>query len=270
VNKSVQFANIEYGGKALELEYSWILPDNPGPLIVFLHEGLGSVTMWRTFPRSLCAVTGYRGLVYSRCGYGSSTPFWPARIWPVEFMHVEAREMLPRFLASVGVNATQGPPVLLGHSDGASIALIYACALPGQVAALITLAPHVFVEDITLDSIARTRQNYIDTNLPQRLKRYHHDADHVFWGWAGVWLNPEFRRWNIESLLVNLACPTLTMQGYEDQYGTMRQIESIRVTVSQVELIKLANCGHSPHIDQAEGLIAAIDIFLHSNPAGAA
>jgi pimeloyl-ACP methyl ester carboxylesterase len=258
---TVQFVEIEHVGKNLKLEYSWILPGNPGPLIVFLHEGLGSLQMWRQFPQTLCAATGCRGLVYSRCGYGGSEPLWPGN-WPIEFMHVEARDILPRFLAAVGTDTTLNPPVLFGHSDGASIALIYACSFPDKISGLIAAAPHVFVEDITVASITQTRQRFIDSDLSQRLKKYHRDVGHAFWGWANVWLNPEFLKWNLEPLLHNLACPTLLVQGYGDQYGTMRQIDRIAVSAPRARALKMADCGHSPHVDQPDALIKATADFI--------
>jgi pimeloyl-ACP methyl ester carboxylesterase len=259
-----RFADVAYGGKELQLEYTWVLPDNPGPLIVFLHEGLGSLQMWRGFPHALCAAVGCRGMVYSRCGYGASTPLWPDGNWPVEFMHTEAREILPRFLAAVDVDTTRNPPVLLGHSDGASVALIYACSFPDKLSGLIAAAPHIFVEDITVASIAQTRQRFMDTDLPQRLKKYHRNVDHAFWGWANVWLRPDFLYWTIEALLRNLACPTLLVQGWEDQYGTMRQVDHIAAAANLVRMLKLADCGHSPHVDQRDAFIAAVaDYFLY-------
>jgi pimeloyl-ACP methyl ester carboxylesterase len=260
-----RFADIAYRGKTLQLEHTWILPDNPGPLIVFLHEGLGSLHMWRGFPQALCEAVGCRGLVYSRCGYGGSTPFWPDGNWPVEFMHAEACEVLPRFLAALNVDTTLNPPVLLGHSDGASIALIYACSFPDKLSGLIAAAPHIFVEAITIASIARTRQRFMDSDLSQRLKKYHRNVDHAFWGWANVWLNPDFRDWTIEALLKNLSCPTLLVQGWEDQYGTMRQVDQIAAVADHVRVLKLANCGHSPHVDQRDALITSVaEFLLHS------
>jgi pimeloyl-ACP methyl ester carboxylesterase len=259
-----QRAAVRYQTHWIELEYAWIFPENPGPLIVFLHEGLGSLPMWRGFPRALCAAAGCRGLVYSRAGYGQSSPLWPERNWPVEFMREEAREILPSFLTAVGVDTASNPPVLFGHSDGASIALIYAGSFPDRLSALIAVAPHIFVEDLTVASIAETRQRALDTDLLQRLKKYHGNVDHVFWGWAGVWLKPEFRRWNIEEFLEHLQCPTLLVQGYDDHYGTMRQIDSIAAAARHARLVKLPDCGHSPHVDQPDALISASHDFIGS------
>jgi pimeloyl-ACP methyl ester carboxylesterase len=258
----VSKAEIRYRGKTLQLEYAWVSPENRGPLIVFLHEGLGSLTMWRAFPEALCNAVGGRGLVYSRCGYGQSSALWPDRDWPVQFMHVEACEILPRFFTALGVDTAISPPILFGHSDGASIAIIYACSFPDSLSALIAAAPHIFVEELTVASIAQTQRRFTDTDLPRRLKKYHRDVDHAFWGWAGVWLNPEFLKWNIEALLPQLSCPTLLVQGYDDEYGTMRQIDGIAAAAAQVDVLKLAHCGHSPHLDQPDALITAVAEFL--------
>jgi pimeloyl-ACP methyl ester carboxylesterase len=258
----VSKAEIHYRGQTLQLEYAWVSPENSGPLIVFLHEGLGSLPMWRAFPAALCKAVGARGLVYSRCGYGQSSALWPHRDWPVQFMHVEAREILPRFFAAIGIDTAISPPVLFGHSDGASIAIIYACSFPDSLSALIAAAPHIFVEELTVASIARTRQRFTDSDLRRRLQKYHRDVEHAFWGWAGVWLNPEFLKWNIETLLPQLRCPALLVQGYDDEYGTMRQIDGIAAAASHVDVLKLAGCGHSPHLDQPEALIAAVADFL--------
>jgi pimeloyl-ACP methyl ester carboxylesterase len=201
--------------------------------------------------------------VYSRCGYGGSTPLWPEGNWPVEFMHAEACDILPRFLAAVDVDTTLNPPVLLGHSDGASIALIYACSFPDRISGLIAAAPHIFVETVTVASIAQTRQRFLDTDLSQRLKK-HRNVDHVFWGWANVWLNPDFLDWTIAARLQNLACPTLLVQGWEDQYGTMRQVDQIAAVADHVRVLKLTDCGHSPHMDQRDAVIASVsELLLH-------
>jgi pimeloyl-ACP methyl ester carboxylesterase len=258
-------AEIHFRGKTLQLEYAWVSPENRGPLIVFLHEGLGSLPMWRAFPEALCKAVGCRGLVYSRCGYGQSSPLWPDRGWPVQFMHVEACEILPRFFAALGVDTAISPPVLFGHSDGASIAIIYASSFPDRLSAVIAAAPHIFVEELTVASIAETRRRFTDTDLHRRLKKYHRDVDYAFWGWAGVWLNPEFLKWNIEALLPHLSCPALLVQGYDDEYGTMHQIDGIAAAAARADVLKLAHCGHSPHLDQPNALIAAVAEFLGRN-----
>jgi pimeloyl-ACP methyl ester carboxylesterase len=260
---AVQVADFEYHGAQIRLEYAWIASENSGPLIVFLHEGLGSLSMWRGFPATLCAATGSRGLIYSRCGYGESSSIWPDRQWPVEFMRIEARELLPRFFGAIGLDTLRDPPVLFGHSDGGSIALIHAALYPDRISRLVVLAPHIFVEDITVASIAETRKSFVDTNLAQRLRKYHRDVEQVFWGWTGVWLDPAFRRWTIESLLCDLACPTLAVQGRDDNYGTMRQIEELQAVGRDVRLLKLSDCGHSPHVDHPDALIEGVAKFLN-------
>ena len=257
-----QSVNINFEGKTLAIEYQWVSPQNPGPVIVFLHEGLGSLSMWRQFPRRLCETIGCRGLVYSRSGYGDSTPLWPDTAWPTEFMHIEAEELLPRLLQGLGIDTLAEPPVLFGHSDGASIALIHAGRFPKQVSRLIVEAPHLFVEPLTIASIEKTRAAFGQGNLASRLSKYHRNADQTFRGWLSVWLNPAFLEWNIEALLPDIACPTLAIQGHDDIYGTMRQIDAIAREVPTHSLFRLANCGHSPHIEQTAQVLNKVQHFL--------
>jgi pimeloyl-ACP methyl ester carboxylesterase len=256
------FVRVAVRGQEVNLEYRWIKRHNPGPLLVFLHEGLGSVSLWREFPHTLCEATGCGGLIYSRAGYGNSSPFWPAKTWPVDFMHVEAREFLPQVLASLDIDSTAHPPVLVGHSDGASIALIYASAFPDKVAGIVAMAPHTFVEPLTVESIAKIRDKFLAGDLPSRLGKYHRDVESVFWGWAGVWLRPEFARWEIQSLLTSIRAPVLLIQGLDDEYGTTAQIDGLLKTNSSATGLALGVCGHSPHIDQPGPVIAAIGRFL--------
>jgi pimeloyl-ACP methyl ester carboxylesterase len=256
------FARLEIGARYLDLEYVRIAPDNPGPLLIFLHEGLGSVAMWRAFPQTLCEAVGCRGLVYSRAGYGRSSPFWSTPDWPIDFMHVEARELLPKFLAVVGVDSAADPPVLVGHSDGASIALIYASSSPTSVAGVVAMAPHIFVEPLTIEGIAKTRKDFLTSDLPARLGKYHDDIQELFWGWANVWLRPAFRGWDIERLLSGIQCPVLLIQGSGDKYGTMAQIDRVSSQVAESTAVKLSDCGHSPHVDQTALVIEAIGRFL--------
>ena len=258
------------------LEYHWISRERPGisrenselPLLVFLHEGLGSVAMWRDWPRQLCAAGGFRGLVYSRPGYGRSTARATAEKWPVDFMHSQAQDVLPAFLRAVGVNAATDPVWLIGHSDGASIALIHAAAFPDSVAGVVALAPHVFVEDLSIDSIERTRETYLATTDTQgsglrvKLARYHNDPDSAFWGWNDIWLDPAFRSWNIEAMLTAITKPVLVVQGEDDEYGTMAQVDSIAKHVPHAQLLKLGQCGHSPQRDQAQPVIEATIDFI--------
>jgi pimeloyl-ACP methyl ester carboxylesterase len=177
-------------------------------------------------------------------------------------MHEQAREVLPRFLAAVGVDTASDPPWLFGHSDGASIALIYAATFPRATAGLVLLAPHIFVEDLSVHSIEQARYAYRDTDLRSRLARHHADVDSAFWGWNDVWLDPAFRRWNIEALLPSIAVPALAIQGHNDEYGTMAQVEGLAARVAGAEVLGLDDCGHSPHRDRPEAVIAATIGFI--------
>jgi len=263
---SAQLAKVIYGARVLEIEYAWISKGDDAPLIVFLHEGLGSLRMWRHFPTLLCAATGCRGLIYSRCGYGASSSQWPKHAWPPYFMHSEAKEILPRFLDALGINTKTNPPILFGHSDGASIALIYASTFPDRLAGLIVEAPHVLVEELTLTSIAAVKQKATETDLLAKLGKYHRNGDETFWGWTNVWLSTEFRAWNIEALLGDLMCPALAIQGDQDEYGTLLQLELIKSAVPGLQIQILAGCGHSPHIAQPGAVIAATTTFIESLP----
>jgi pimeloyl-ACP methyl ester carboxylesterase len=224
--------------------------------MVFLHEGLGSLSMWRDFPQQVADACGCEAIVYSRYGYGRSDPLTGKRA--PDYMHHEALTCLPQFLDLLNVER----PILFGHSDGGSIALIHAGAAQRPVTAAIVMAPHVMVEDVAIDGINRTRQVYVDTDLKQRLGKYHHDPDAVFWGWNDIWLDPAFRAWNIEEYLAPIACPVLAIQGEDDEYATMDQIERIGRQCRDVELAKLADCRHSPHKDQPQQVIAAVTEFV--------
>ena len=259
---AVEFIDIDWAGRIVSIEHQWIAGPKKAPLMVFLHEGLGSVSMWRDFPQRICEAVGCRGLVYSRPGYGRSTPRAAEEAWNPDFMHRQAREVLPALLQALGIDAKADRPWLLGHSDGASIALLYAVAFSENVAGLILLAPHILVEDVSVASIEKARTAYLETALPQRLARHHNDADSVFWGWNDIWLNPDFRRWNIAEEISAIACPVLAVQGLDDAYGTLAQIRGIAKRVLQSELLELADCGHSPHRDQPEALIAHIRAFV--------
>ena len=251
---------IRLAGRAFDIEYAHVGSDDPNaPLIVFLHEGLGSVAMWRDFPETLCHAASARGLVYSRPGYGRSTPRASDERWGVDFMHIQASEMLPALLRALHVDTA---PWLFGHSDGGSIALIHAAMFPREVAGVIALAPHLFVEDISITSIAKTREAYLATPLKSKLARFHDDVDSAFWGWNDIWLNPAFRTWSIEALLPHITCPVLAIQGIDDEYGTMAQIDHIAEALAQAQLLALQGCGHSPHRDQPETVIAAVQKFI--------
>ena len=259
----IHFAAVEQHGRSVRLEYRWVGAEKrSAPLLVFLHEGLGSASMWKDFPARLCTEGGFRGLVFSRAGYGRSTPRpHDERLTP-DYMHRQAREVLPAFLAAVGIDVAGDPPWLFGHSDGASIALIHAATYPGAAAGLILLAPHIFVEDLSVHSIEQARYAYGTTELREKLSRHHHDVDSAFWGWNDIWLDPAFRHWNIEPLLPAVRVPVLAIQGHNDEYGTMAQVDDLGAHIPQAEIIKLDKCAHSPHRDQPDAVIAATIAFI--------
>jgi pimeloyl-ACP methyl ester carboxylesterase len=216
------------------------------PTLVLLHEGLGSVAYWKDFPRRIAAETGLGVFVYSRHGHGESDRLEEKRT--VEYMHHEAEVVLPLLLKEVGIEH----PLLLGHSDGGSIALIYAGRYPDSPLGLILEAPHVFVEDLSVESIAKTKILYQTTDLPSRLGRYHRHVGATFWGWNDIWLDPRFRSWNIEAYLDSISCPILLLQGNDDEYGTIKQVKAIQKRIPSTEIRMLSNCGHAPHRDQQE------------------
>jgi pimeloyl-ACP methyl ester carboxylesterase len=239
------------------LEYVRTPAARPGrPPLVFLHEGLGSVAMWKGFPADVARATGCEAIVYSRHGYGQSDPIAAPR--PVRYMHDEALATLPALLDALGVER----PVLVGHSDGGSIALVHAGGARRPVAGLVLLAPHVLVEDLSVASIAAAREAYLKTDLRAKLARYHADVDSAFWGWNDVWLHPDFRAWNIEEYLPAISCPVLAIQGKQDPYGTMDQLARIARAVRDVEILELDDCGHSAHRDHPEVVRDAIVRFL--------
>ena len=256
------FADLSVGGRVLRIEYAWVGAPDAAPLVVFLHEGLGSLAMWKDYPDALCAAAGMRGLVYSREGYGRSTPLPEGERRPVDYLHRQAHDVLPALLAHLAIRER---PWLLGHSDGASIALLYAAAHPAQVAGVVAVAPHVFVEDVAVRSIEATRAAYCTDDLRTRLARYHDDPDSAFWGWNDIWLDPAFRAWNIEDALPAIACPVLAVQGEDDEYGTMAQVDRIARALPQARVVKLPGCRHSPHRDQPEALTAAVVAFLREH-----
>jgi pimeloyl-ACP methyl ester carboxylesterase len=257
----VRFVDIDWAGRPVRIEHEWIAPErHDAPLVVFLHEGLGSLAMWRDFPERFCRAAGLRGLVYSRPGYGQSTPRAPEETWGLDFMHRQAHEVLPALLAALRVD---GPVWLFGHSDGASIALLYAARFTERVVGAVVLAPHIMVEDLSVDSIARTREVYLNTDLKQRLARYHDDPDSAFWGWNNIWLHPPFKQWSIEDEIASIACPLLAIQGLDDEYGSLQQIRGIARRVPHAVLLELADCRHSPHKDQPDAVIEAVSTFLH-------
>jgi pimeloyl-ACP methyl ester carboxylesterase len=258
VSDGVEFIEIDSAGRRVRIEHQWIKRDESmAPLIVFLHEGLGSLSMWRDFPVRLCGATRCRGLVYSRPGYGRSTPRAAEEAWGLDFMHRQAFEVLPALLEALHVDTVMRPPWLFGHSDGGSIALLHAARFPQRVAGMVALAPHIMVEDLALASIAAARKAYVETDLRERLARHHDDPDSAFWGWNRIWLHPPFKQWSIEAEIESIRCPLLAVQGLDDEYGTLEQIRGIARRVPQAQLLELADCGHSPHRDQPERVIDA-------------
>lgn len=241
------------------LEYEWVGNDAaPAPALVFLHEGLGSIRQWRDFPAQVARATGRRALVYSRYGYGQSEVLKEERAG-VRFMHREALEALPALLSALGIER----PVLVGHSDGASIALIHAGA-GHPVRALALMAPHVFVEPVCVTSIEEAKAAFESGALAAGLAKYHRDARKTFYLWADAWLEPEFLQWNIEEYLPGIACPVLAVQGADDAYGTMEQLERIaRGVRGPCELLKLAQCGHAPFRDQPARTLEAVTRFVN-------
>jgi len=228
------------------------------PELVFLHEGLGSVSHWWSFPSRLAERTGCAVTVYSRYGCGNSDPL--ERPHGVRYMHDEGLMALPELLSKLEIES----PILVGHSDGGSIAIIYAGA-HDRVRGLVLLAPHVFVEDLSVASIAAAKVAFETTDLREKLGRHHRDAARTFWGWNDIWLHPEFRHWNIEEYLPRITCPSLVIQGLEDQYGTMAQVEAIRrQSGGPVEVLALENCMHSPQRDEPERVLEAITRFIAS------
>lgn len=244
----------------LQIEYRFE-PALPGaedlPPLVFLHEGLGSTALWRDFPGSIRASTGGAAmLVYSRPGHGRSTTLKGPR--SARYMHDEALDVLPAVLEAFGMAA----PVLIGHSDGGSIAIIHAGA-GFPVSALVLLAPHVFVEDRSIQGIEAARAAYLGTDLPERVRRHHNDGDSTFWGWNDIWLSAEFRGWNIEEYLPGISCPVLLVQGDADEYGTLAQLEAIECGVrGRVERVVIPDACHAPHLDHRSEVIDAAARFL--------
>jgi pimeloyl-ACP methyl ester carboxylesterase len=254
VGPPTQVCQVEVQGRLLEVQR--FRERRQTPELVFLHEGLGSVSHWRDFPLRVAQATGCAVTVYSRYGSGNSDVLREAR--SQRYMHEEALDVLPELLSRLEINS----PILVGHSDGASIALIHA-GTHDRPCALVLLAPHVFVEDLSVASIADAKVQFETTDLAERLARHHRDAQRTFWGWNDIWLHPAFRSWNIEEYLPRITCPVLVIQGLEDQYGTMKQAEAIqRQVAGPVEVLALENCRHSPQRDQPEATLRAITTFV--------
>jgi pimeloyl-ACP methyl ester carboxylesterase len=229
------------------------------PTLVFLHEGLGCVARWRDFPREVARATGRAALVYSRRGYGQSDPVPLPR--PLDFMHDEARRVLPALLEAAQIDDA----ILIGHSDGASIALIYAGENGRAIRGVVAMAPHVMVEDICVTSIAKIRREYADPSarIRERLAKTHADVDGAFYGWADAWLDPGFRAWDLRSILPGVKVPVMVIQGEEDEYGTTAQVDEVCARVSgRAERVILSGCGHSPQRDRPKETLEAIVRFV--------
>src|ERR1700732_4897882 len=249
-----EFKYVTVDGKRLEtLRYS---PAGANPLIVMLHEGLGSIAMWKDFPERIAEATRCGVLVYSRYGHGKSERVAEKR--SVDFMHREAQIVLPDLLSQVEIQR----PILLGHSDGASIALIYAGTWPYRVRGLLLEAPHVFVEELSVRSITAIRKLYESGDLHEKLSRYHDHADEMFRGWNDIWLDPQFRNWNIEEFLTPITCPTFVIQGENDENGTLAQVAAITRRLRGPQPLILPRCRHSPHRDQPNLTLDAISKFI--------
>lgn len=252
---------IEIDGACLEVMAIAAPAHAPAGLapLVFLHEGLGSISMWRDWPARLCAATGRSGWLYSRRGYGRSSPIANVRgsgRLPPDYLRREALGVLPQVLEHLGLPK----PVLIGHSDGATIALIHAAHHP--LAASVVLAPHLWVEDITITGVRRARRAFLDGRLRQALAHHHDDVDSAFWQWNDAWLNPSFHPFDIRSECRAIGSPLLAIQGEDDEYATMAQLDALARAAPQTQLLKLPACGHLPQRDQPEQVNRAICAFL--------
>ena len=253
-DKATGFLSVD--GK--NLEYAcWGLSPSEAPTLVMLHEGLGCVALWRDFPEQLAAATGFGVFVYSRAGYGQSSTAELPR--PIDYMTREAIDILPQVLRHIGFQRG----VLLGHSDGASIAAIYAGSIEDyRIRGLILIAPHFFTEEMGLEEIANAKTIYETTDMKSRMAKYHRDPDNAFRGWNDAWLNPEFEDWNVSEVIDYLRIPVLAVQGVNDPYGTLAQIEEIEQRIySPVDTETIEECGHAPHLEFPERTIAAVSEF---------
>lgn len=259
--------DVAYLNHTFTLEYQWLNDSAPAdaPILLFLHEGLGCITMWKDFPQQLCAQGNYRGLVFSRAGYGHSTPLSPEIRWPVDYLQQQAEHAVPALLEALGLNT---PEVwsrlwLIGHSDGGSIALLYAALYPQRLAGAVVMAPHIFVEDITLAGIEDAKRLYeASDQWRTRLARHHSNPDSAFYGWNNAWRNPDFRHWNIEHLLPRIECPLLAIQGENDEYATLAQINDIQKHAPHTQLLAIPDCGHSPQLQKGDVVIEAVARFI--------
>jgi pimeloyl-ACP methyl ester carboxylesterase len=247
-------------GKQIELRR--IKPLIEGvPTLIFLHEGLGCTEMWRDFPDELAAATGFGALIYSRFGYGGSTPAQLPR--PLDYMETEALNELPLLLESEEIEEC----ILIGHSDGGTISLVFAGSSPKvKVKGVITLAAHVFCEEISTKAISKAKDDYLRGDLKKKLTRYHgENTDCAFWGWNGAWLDPEFMKWTIERYLPSIVAPLLVIQGRDDEYGTLKQVETIEAkTTFATEVFIVDGCGHWPHVEEKNVVLPVMEKFIRA------
>jgi pimeloyl-ACP methyl ester carboxylesterase len=256
------FIDLDWNGQPLRLELAWVgLSTSPHPIVVFLHEGLGSIALWKDFPEHFCRTHGLAGLVFSRYGYGHSTPRPLDQPLPPDFLERQAWDVLPKLFAQLKLDR----PWLFGHSDGASIALLHAARHSESISGVVALAPHVMVEQVSVDAIRAARAAYLEGPLRARLARYHADVDSAFWGWNGIWLDPAFRGWDMRAELPRITAPVLAIQGEGDEYGTLEQVEAIGRLAPRAEVLVLPDCGHSPHRDQPARVIEAAGKFILSH-----
>lgn len=254
--RSGEELRLSVGGASLDA-CCWGPAPDAAPTLVLLHEGLGSAGLWRDFPERLSAKTGWGALAYSRVGYGASDPCVLPR--PLDYMEREATEVLPEVLDAIGFRRG----VLLGHSDGASIAAFYAGSVEDfRVRGLVLMAPHVFVEDVSVASVAAARVAFEAGDLRPRLARHHADPDAAFRGWCDAWLDPAFRDWNITPALDHVRVPVLAIQGAEDEYGTRAQLDALQAVPAPVEPHLVAGCRHAPHLDRPQEALRLIADFL--------
>lgn len=257
------FTRISDGGQTFTIEYQWVGSANPdAPLLIFLHEGLGSVSHWGSWPDYLATHLQCRGLVYSRVGYGQSTPRDSHDALETDYLHSEAQVRLPALLHALGLQHKQ--PIVFGHSDGATIALLYAAMANSPVKAAIVVAPHINVEDLTQRSVAESADWYLNKGLKQRLARYHTDVDSTFWNWCNAWSSERFKDWNIEAELEHIQCPLLLVQGDEDEYASLEQVYGVQRRVPHAELMIMPRVRHVPHIERPEVLRDACATFIQA------
>jgi pimeloyl-ACP methyl ester carboxylesterase len=257
---SIEKLDIFAGGKKLEAVWHRSIQKNV-PTIVMLHEGLGSVSAWRDWPAELARETGFDVFVYSRAGYGNSDPVTLPR--PLTYMHHEADDVLPEVLAQTKIQKC----ILLGHSDGASISILHVGgkSRSESILGIVLLSPHVFCEDLSVTSIEKSRDAYVNGDLKSRLTKYHRDVDNAFWGWNGVWLDPEFRNWNIEDRLPKIDLPTLVIQEDNDPYGTLAQVDAIEHSVTgSKDILVLKGNGHFPQKDCHDETTRAVVDFARA------